>query len=176
MNTRLLFPIFLAFSFGCGDKSDDTGSNSDQVSIDCSLVSNVQRSWGGSTNVCGPSNGMIVFVEGIVAISSMSGPDDAADLEDCDMETIEGSIDEAEAAALLMNICEEFNECVYAEVELADGAYDFTTLGSHSITSDNVDLGSLISSAEVSCEAGLPSLAELDTIFDTVSNTASGGD
>lgn len=176
MNTRHLFPIFLAFSFGCGDKSDDTGSGSDQVSIDCSSVSHVQRSWGGSTNVCGPAFSMMVTVEGLVSIAAVSGPDDAADLDDCDVESGLGNIDESEAAALLTNICEEFNECVYADIELGEGAYDFTTLGSPYTTEDPDDLEPLISSAEVSCEAGLPSLAELDTIWDTVSSTALGGD
>ena len=66
--------------------------------------------------MCGPAFSMMVTVEGLVSIAAVSGPDDAADLDDCDVESGLGNIDEAEAAALLTNICEEFNECVYADV------------------------------------------------------------
>ncbi len=154
--------LIIASLTGCGDKSDDTADTADggtdQVSVDCTSVTSVARSWGGSTGPCGPEYMISVDNTGAVFTSSSADPYPPEGSDECDVQTTNSTIDAADAAAMLLNVCEEFNECVYAEAELADGAYDATGIY------NGVDL--LVSTADVFCADGIPALTRLSTIWD----------
>ncbi len=175
MNALHTIPVLLVASLtGCGDKSDDTSGDADQVSIDCTTIYRLQRTWGEATaaTVCGPANSMVVTPEGAISAVEITGPDDAAELTDCDVQEYSGSIDASDAAALILNICEEFNECVHVEpVMAAEGGFDVTGLYGEIDTDDfEASMEPIISTDTVSCDAGLPSLADLDTIWDDVTS------
>ncbi len=169
MNALYTLSVLLVASLtGCGDKSDDTADTAagggGQVSVDCTSVTSVARHWGGSTGPCGPEYMISVDNTGAVFTSSSADPNLPEGSDECDVQTTNSTIDAADATAMLLNICEGFNECVYAEIELADGAYDATGLYS----GDDV----LVSTSEVSCAEGIPDFEEL---FDIWMNATMGG-
>ncbi len=167
MHTPHIWPALLGFIFcGCGDKDDDTADGSNQVSIDCETVSYAQRTWGGTTSACGPFYSVVVARDGTVTASSSTDPEDPSD--ECDLQAVVDNTGSDAAAGLLLTICEEFNACVYQEAEMTEGAFDATVLMGE-YTWEELEAGTaepLVTTAEVYCEAGLPSLAELKTLWE----------
>ena len=158
--------ISILFAIGliaCGDKSDDTADTAAagpvQVSVDCSTATAVNRHWGGTTGPCGPEYQITVDTTGAVSTSSSEAelPDGSSE---CDVQTTNTTIEASAAATLIQNVCEEFNACVYYDHEQVDGSFDASGL----FSGDDV----LVSTAQVMCESGIPSLSELNAIWDSV--------
>ena len=149
---------------GCSDKADDTSGADDSgdepslVSIDCATVTSVTRSWGGSTGPCGPEYILSVDSAGAVSTSATEAyPPEGS--KDCETVTSESTIETAEAGALLLAVCEEFNACEDStDIHQDDGGWDAIGL--------YADGELLVSSADIYCDAGLTaSSAALDAIW-----------
>ena len=156
-----ILPLVL---LGCSGKSDDTSTDDtastiEMVMIDCATVTKIGRDWGGSTGPCGPENSLYVENTGAVYTSASEAypPEGEAD---CLVVTTDSTIDTAEAEALLLTACEEFNGCEdFSDGAQVVGAWDAIGL----FNGDEL----LVSTANITCEAGLPLTgAALEALWD----------
>ena len=177
MNRRHTLHAILALSLlGCSGKADDTADTdadtdtdtdtddtagtSEMVSIDCATVTKIGRDWGGTSGPCGPEYSLYVDNTGAVFTSASEAYPPEGE-KDCLAVTTDSTIDTAEAEALLLTACEEFNGCEdFSDGAQVDGAWDAIGL----FNGDEL----LVSTANITCEAGLPlTVAALDAIWDT---------
>ena len=139
--------------FGCSGTTEDSGNTDDSgearvpVAIDCTTITSLNRSWGGSSGPCGPEYVLSVDDTGAVSTSATEAYPPEGE-NDCETVTSDSSIAATEAEVLLLTVCEEINRCAYtSDWEQELGGWD--TIGLYAGT----DL--LVSSQELYCEAGL---------------------